>query len=151
MSVHDMRKVMTTNISQAHRKATSQITQELGTQKQVSEVGEPYSDSGHETWATRINEPRVLQASDHHLHRMRRGRWLRVGVSEINLRNPALNHTIRRSLHNPFHLTIWPSGMWTTTGKIWTIQVSRLKVGVGPPAGKPGLYRKRSPRRGRGP
>jgi hypothetical protein len=44
-----MRKVMTTNISQAHRKATSQITQELGTQKQVSEVGEAYSDSGHET------------------------------------------------------------------------------------------------------
>jgi hypothetical protein len=39
------------------------------------------------------------------------GRWLRAGVSEINLRNPALNHTIRRSLHNPFHLTIWPSGM----------------------------------------
>jgi hypothetical protein len=28
-----------------------------------------------------------------HLHRMRRGRWLSAGVSEINLRNPALNHT----------------------------------------------------------
>jgi hypothetical protein len=42
-----MRKAMTTNTSQAHRKATSQITQESNTQKQVGEVGEPYSDSNY--------------------------------------------------------------------------------------------------------
>jgi hypothetical protein len=49
MSVHAMRKAMITNISQAHIKATCQISQESNTQKQVGEVGEPYSDSGHET------------------------------------------------------------------------------------------------------
>jgi hypothetical protein len=38
------------------------------------------------------------------------GRWLSAGVSEINLRNPALNHAIRRSFHSPLHLTTWPSG-----------------------------------------
>jgi hypothetical protein len=31
---------------------------------------------------------------------MRKGRWLSAGVSEINLRNPALNHTTKRSLHS---------------------------------------------------
>jgi hypothetical protein len=49
MSVHAMRKAMTTNTSQARRKATSQIPQESNTRKQVGEVGEPYSDSDHET------------------------------------------------------------------------------------------------------
>jgi hypothetical protein len=34
MSVHAMRKAMTTNISQAHRKATGQITQESNTRTQ---------------------------------------------------------------------------------------------------------------------
>jgi hypothetical protein len=43
-----MRKAMTTNTSQAHRKATSQISQESDTRKQVGEIGEPYSDPGHE-------------------------------------------------------------------------------------------------------
>jgi hypothetical protein len=43
-----MRKAITTNTSQAHRKATSQIPQESNTQKQVGEVGEPYSDPGYE-------------------------------------------------------------------------------------------------------
>jgi hypothetical protein len=47
MSVHTMRKAMITNISQAHRKATSLIPQESDTRKQVGEVGEPYSDSSH--------------------------------------------------------------------------------------------------------
>jgi hypothetical protein len=49
MSVHAIRKAMTINTSQAHRKATCQISQELDTQKQVGEVGESYSDFGHET------------------------------------------------------------------------------------------------------
>jgi hypothetical protein len=44
-----MRKAMTTNTSQAHKKDTSQIPQESNTRKQVGEVGEPYGDSGHET------------------------------------------------------------------------------------------------------
>jgi hypothetical protein len=44
-----MRKAMTTNTSQAHRKATSQIPQESNTQKQVGEIGELYSDSDHKT------------------------------------------------------------------------------------------------------
>jgi hypothetical protein len=48
MSDHAMRKAMTINTRQAHRKATSKIPQELNTRKQVDEVGEPYSDSGHE-------------------------------------------------------------------------------------------------------
>jgi hypothetical protein len=37
---------------------------------------------------------------------MRKDRWLSVGVSEINPRNLALNHTIRRSLHNLLHITV---------------------------------------------
>jgi hypothetical protein len=41
MSDHAMRKAMTTNTSQAHRKATSQNPQESNTRKQVGEVGEP--------------------------------------------------------------------------------------------------------------
>jgi hypothetical protein len=47
MSVHAMRKAMTTNTNQAHIKATCQIPQESDTQKQVSDVGEPYSDFDH--------------------------------------------------------------------------------------------------------
>jgi hypothetical protein len=43
-----MQKAMITNTSQAHRKATRQNPQESNTQKQVGEVGEPYSDSGIE-------------------------------------------------------------------------------------------------------
>jgi hypothetical protein len=43
-----MRKAMTTHTSQAHRTATSQIAQESNTRKQVGEIGEPYSDPGHE-------------------------------------------------------------------------------------------------------
>jgi hypothetical protein len=43
-----MRKAMTINTTQAHRKATSQIPQESNTQMQVGEVEEPYSDSSHE-------------------------------------------------------------------------------------------------------
>jgi hypothetical protein len=77
---------------------------------QGSEAGEPFLVFGHVSWATRIHGPRVLQASIHYLHRMRKGRWLSAGVSEINLWNPALNHTTWESLHNPFHFTIWPSG-----------------------------------------
>jgi hypothetical protein len=42
-------KAMTTNTSQSHIKATSQNPQESNTRKHVGEVGEPYSDSGHET------------------------------------------------------------------------------------------------------
>jgi hypothetical protein len=72
----------------------------------------------------------VLESSVQHLHRVRRGRWLGAGVSEINLRNPALNHATWGSLHNLFHITIWTSGTRTTTGKMWTVQVSRLKTGV---------------------
>jgi hypothetical protein len=34
-----------------------------------------------------------------------KGRWLSAGVSEINLRNPTLNHVTRRSFHSPLHLT----------------------------------------------
>jgi hypothetical protein len=49
MSDHAMKKAMITNTSQAHRKATSQNTQESNTQKQVGELGEPYNDFGHET------------------------------------------------------------------------------------------------------
>jgi hypothetical protein len=98
MSVHALRKAMTTSISQAHKKATSQIPQESNTWKQVGEVGEPYNDSGHETWANGMYEPHVLQSSVQHLHGMRRGRRLSAGVSEINLRNPAFNHTTRGSL-----------------------------------------------------
>jgi hypothetical protein len=136
MSVHAMRKAMTTNTSQAHRKDTSQIPKKSNTRKQVGEVGEPYSDSNHVMWATGIHEPRVLQASIHHLHRTRRGWWLCAGVSEINLRNSALNHVTRRGFHSPLHLTTWSSGTWTTTGKMWTVQVSRLKVGEGPSGGE---------------
>jgi hypothetical protein len=40
-----MRKAMTTNTSQAHRKATSQNPQESNTRKQLGEVREPYNDS----------------------------------------------------------------------------------------------------------
>jgi hypothetical protein len=36
------------------------------------------------------------------VHGMRKGRWLSAGVSKINLRNLALNHATRRSLHNHF-------------------------------------------------
>jgi hypothetical protein len=43
-----MRKAVTTNTNEAHRKATSQIPQESNTRQQVGEIGEPYSDSGHE-------------------------------------------------------------------------------------------------------
>jgi hypothetical protein len=69
-----MRKAMTTNTSQAHRKAASQIRQESNTRKQVGEVGEPYRDSDHEMLATGIHEPRVLQASVQYLHMMKKGR-----------------------------------------------------------------------------
>jgi hypothetical protein len=141
MSVHAMRKAMTTNTSQAYRKATSQNPQESNTRKQMSEVGEPYSDSGHETWETGIHEPCVFQASVHHLHRTRRGRWLRVEVSGTHLRNPALNHASRIGFHNPLHLTTWPSGTWITMGKTWTMQVSRLKVSVRPSSRKIGSTR----------
>jgi hypothetical protein len=48
MSDHAMRKAMTINTRQAHRKDTSKITQESNTRKQVGEVGEPYSNSNHE-------------------------------------------------------------------------------------------------------
>jgi hypothetical protein len=48
MGVHVMRKAMTTNTSQAHRKATIQNPQESNTQNQVGEIEEPYSDFGHE-------------------------------------------------------------------------------------------------------
>jgi hypothetical protein len=48
MSVHVMRKAMTTNTSQAHIKVVGQIPQESNTRKQMGEVGEPYSDSDHE-------------------------------------------------------------------------------------------------------
>jgi hypothetical protein len=46
----------------------------------------------------------------HHLHRTRKVRWLSAEVSEINLRNPALNHATRRGFHSPLHLTTWSSG-----------------------------------------
>jgi hypothetical protein len=99
---------------------------------QGSEAGELFLVSGHVSWAIGIHEPRVLQASIHHLHRTRKGEWLSARVSEINLRNPALNHETRRRFHSPLHLTTWPSGTWTMTGKVWTIQVSQLKVGERP-------------------
>jgi hypothetical protein len=59
---------------------------------QGSETGEPFLVSDHLSLATGIHEPLVLQASVHHLHRTRRGRWLSAGISEIKHRNPALNH-----------------------------------------------------------
>jgi hypothetical protein len=74
---------------------------------QVSEAGEPFLISGHVSRATGIHEPHVLQASIYHLHRTRKGRWLSAGVSEINLRNSALNHATRRGFHNPLHVTTW--------------------------------------------
>jgi hypothetical protein len=49
MSEHAMRKAMTINTRQAHRRATSQISQESNPQTQVGEAGEPYSDFDHET------------------------------------------------------------------------------------------------------
>jgi hypothetical protein len=103
---------------------------------QRSEDGESFLVSGYVLWATGIYEPHVLQTSVHHLHRMRKGQWLSAGVSEINLRNPALNHVTRRSFHSPFHLTTWSSGTWTMTGKAWTVQVSLLKVGKEPSSRK---------------
>jgi hypothetical protein len=39
---------------------------------------------------------------------MRKGRWFSAGVSEINLRNPTLNHVTRRDFYSPLHLTTWP-------------------------------------------
>jgi hypothetical protein len=72
---------------------------------QGSEAGEPFLVSGHMSWATGIHEPRVLQASVHHLHRMRKGLCFSAGVSEINLKNPALNHATRRSFYSPLYLT----------------------------------------------
>jgi hypothetical protein len=103
---------------------------------QGSKAEEPFLVSGYVSWATGIHESCVLQASVHHLHRMRKGRWLSAGVREINLRNPALNHATRRSFHSPLYLTTWPSGTWTTMEKAWTIQMSRLKVEKGPSSGK---------------
>jgi hypothetical protein len=61
---------------------------------------------------------------------MRRGWWLSAGVSEINLKNSALNHATWGGLHSLLHLTHWTSGTWATMGKTWTVQVSGLKVGV---------------------
>jgi hypothetical protein len=107
---------------------------------QGNEVGEPFLISGHMSRATEIHEPHVLQASDHHLHRMRRSRWLGAEVNEINFRNPALNHATRRSLYNLLHIAIWTSGTRTTMGKTWTVQVSRLKTGVKHSCGKNWAY-----------
>jgi hypothetical protein len=59
---------------------------------QGSEAGEPFLISGHVSWEIKIHEPHILQAFIHHLHRTRKGQWLNGEVSEINLRNPALNH-----------------------------------------------------------
>jgi hypothetical protein len=84
---------------------------------QGSETGELFLISGHVSWTTEIHELRVLQASIHHLHRMRKGRWLSTGVSEINFRNATLNHTTWEDLHSLLHLTMWTSGMLTTIGK----------------------------------
>jgi hypothetical protein len=41
---------------------------------------------------------------------MRKDQWFSARVSEINLRNPSLNHATRRSFHIPLHLTAWLSG-----------------------------------------
>jgi hypothetical protein len=46
--------------------------------------------------ATEIHESPVLQASVHHLHRTRKGRWLSVGVSEINLKNPVFTMRLEK-------------------------------------------------------
>jgi hypothetical protein len=73
---------------------------------QGSEAGEPFLVSSHVSWATGIHELLVLQASIHHLHRMRRGWWLSAEVSEIKLRNLALNHVTWGGLYNLLHLTI---------------------------------------------
>jgi hypothetical protein len=89
-------------------------------EKHESEVGEPSSDSCPVSRATRVHQPHVLQTSVHQLHRMRIGRWLSAGVSEINLSNPAHNDATRGCLHTSLHFTIWPSGTWSTTGKTWT-------------------------------
>jgi hypothetical protein len=53
-----------------------------------------------------LHVPLVIQASIDHLHRMRKGRWLSTGVSEIDLRNPTLSHTTRGSLNIILHFTI---------------------------------------------
>jgi hypothetical protein len=103
---------------------------------QGSEAGESFLVFGYVSWATGIHEPRVLQAFVHHQHRTRKGRWFSVRISEINLRNAALNHENRRGFHSPLHLTTWPNGTWTMMGKAWTVQVSQLKVGEGPSSGK---------------
>jgi hypothetical protein len=88
---------------------------------QGSEAGETFLISGHMPWVTRIHEPLVLQTSVHHLHRMRRGRWLGARVSEIKLRNLALNHVTWGSIHSLLYLTIWVSRTWTTMGKMWIV------------------------------
>jgi hypothetical protein len=99
---------------------------------QGSEAREPFLISGHVSWATRIHEPCVLQAFIHHLHKARRGQWLGAGVSEINLRNPILNHATWGGLHRLLQLALWTSRTWTTMGKMWTVQVSGLKERVRP-------------------
>jgi hypothetical protein len=106
-----------------------------------SEARELFLITGHVSWATRVHEPLVLQASVQHLRRMRKDRWLSAGFSEINHRNSALNYATRRDFHSPLHLTIWPSGMWAMMGKMWTIQVSRLKVRARPSSRKTGPTR----------
>jgi hypothetical protein len=91
--------------------------------------GKSHKNQTHESCAG-VHQPHVLQTSDQHLHMMRKGWWLSAGVSEINLRNPALNHMAQESLHSSFHFTIWSSEMWPTMGKTWTVQISQLKVDV---------------------
>jgi hypothetical protein len=75
-------------------------------EKHGSEVGEPFSDSCHVLRAIGVHQPNVLQSSVQHLHRTKRGRWLNAGVSEINLRNSALNHVTWGGLYSLLHLTL---------------------------------------------
>jgi hypothetical protein len=101
-----------------------------------NEAGKSFLITGHVSWAIEGHQPLILQASVHHLHRMREGRWLNAGVSEKNLRNTTLNHTTRGSLHSLFHHTIWASETWTMTGKAWIIEATQLKVRIDTSRGK---------------
>jgi hypothetical protein len=130
-SVHAMRKKLwPLNESSTEKSHKSNSHKNQAHEKHWSKVGEPFSDSSHVSRATGVHQPHVLQSSVQHLHRTRRGRWFSAGVSEINLRNLPLNHVTWGSLHCPLHLSLWTSGMRTTTGKTWTIQVFGFKAGV---------------------
>jgi hypothetical protein len=72
MSVHSMRKAMSLNESTTKKSHKPNFHKNQTHEKHESEVGEPFSDSGHVSRATEVHQPHVLQASVHHLHRTRK-------------------------------------------------------------------------------